>query len=121
MRMLERSFDFRVQIQEADFEGLQLGPPSPPFPAIPRNPLDNWMLFPPQSMLFSTLGLTLKFERSQMVLEVHFGLIVAVVSFFAEPFPHILCFELTFCTCKDCKPGCCCRIGIHRPQCRRRN
>ena len=79
--MLERSFDFRVQIHEADFESFQLGPPSS-FPAIPRNPLDNWMLFPPQSMLFSTLGLTLKFERSQMVLEVHFGSIVAVVSFF---------------------------------------
>ncbi len=80
MFKLERSFDFHLQIQEADFESLQLGFPSSA-PAIPRNPLDNWMLLPPQSMLFSTLGLTLKFERSQMVLEVYYGSIVAFGSF----------------------------------------
>jgi hypothetical protein len=99
MRMHEWSFNFHLQYHEAQiFEDLEYGPPSS-VPAHPRNPLDNWLLLPPQQ-LFSTLGLTLKFERSQMVLEVYFGWIaLCFFPSFCWTFPpnfvlwaHIFCF-----------------------------
>ena len=38
--------------------------------SLPRDPLSGWLLVPPASGLLNTLGLTLKSERSQVVVEV---------------------------------------------------
>jgi len=57
------------QLQEPLLEVFKYGFPSS-FPAEQRDPLAGWTLFPPFIGFLNTLGLTLKFERSQLVLEV---------------------------------------------------
>ncbi len=66
---LLRIHSFLYQLQEPLLEVFTYGPPSS-YPAQPRDPLAGWLLFPPFLGFLNTLGLTLKFERSQVVLEV---------------------------------------------------
>jgi hypothetical protein len=56
-------------MHEPFLEQFEFGPPAS-IPAEPRNLLTNWILLPPSTSILNSLGLTLKFERSQMLLEV---------------------------------------------------
>ena len=62
------------------------------FATQPLDPLSGWLLFPQSSPFLNTLGLTLKFERSQVVVEVQLAAIHSCI--FSILFNFLICIFL---------------------------